>query len=453
MRKVAVIFLTSFFLFLFPSICRAANTYVVPDNYSTIKAGVNNLTAGDTLLVKNGVYIENLENVIPSGESWAKPVTIKAYPGHKPVIKPSGGGWVLHFSGNPAPHHIIIDGFILDGSNVVYDVIKFQYGSTSGHHIRIQNCEVMNAPRQGILVTVGADYNEFINLKIHDNGSSDYDHGIYISSHHNLVEGCEIYNNAGWGVHIYSVAGKPSFNTVRNNKVYDNANAGSRGVGIGVYNGTGNLVYNNLVWGNNQGIVVNYGTSDTNILNNTVYQNKNEGIWVGSGNSTDGGASNNTKVQNNIVYLNSSSQIVNYGTNTVITNNLTNQNPNFVNSAIFDFHLLANSPAINTGASLSEVTTDFDGISRPQGSGYDIGAYEYVFADGGTPTPTPVNKTPTPSSCPLVSSGDFNCDEKINESDLNTLLGKWMTNEKDITGDSIVNESDLNKLLGNWRTQ
>lgn len=55
-------------------------------------------------------------------------------------------------------------------------------------------------------------------------------------------------------------------------------------------------------------------------------------------------------------------------------------------------------------------------------------------------------------SCPLESLGDFNCDGKINESDLNALLGKWMTGEKDITGDGKTNESDLNKLLQNWGT-
>ncbi len=56
------------------------------------------------------------------------------------------------------------------------------------------------------------------------------------------------------------------------------------------------------------------------------------------------------------------------------------------------------------------------------------------------------------TSCSLKSQGDFNCDGKINESDLNTLLGKWMTSVNDLTGDNIVNESDLNKLLGNWKT-
>ncbi|MCJ7740174.1 hypothetical protein MUP32_02530, partial [Candidatus Microgenomates bacterium] len=74
-----------------------------------------------------------------------------------------------------------------------------------------------------------------------------------------------------------------------------------------------------------------------------------------------------------------------------------------------------------------------------------------------TPSPTPKANptptlTPTPSSCPLKSLGDFNCDNLINESDLNTLLSSWMTGVNDVTEDGIVNESDLNKLLGNWKT-
>ena len=34
------------------------------------------------------------------------------------------------------------------------------------------------------------------------------------------------------------------------------------------------------------------------------------------------------------------------------------------------------STAINAGVTLSTVTTDFDGVSRPQGGVYDIRAYE-----------------------------------------------------------------------------
>ncbi|MCQ3935995.1 MAG: hypothetical protein DPW18_02990 [Chloroflexi bacterium] len=55
---------------------------------------------------------------------------------------------------------------------------------------------------------------------------------------------------------------------------------------------------------------------------------------------------------------------------------LWNVNPLFVNPAAGDFHLQAGSPLINMGALLSIVTTDYDGVARPQGSSHDIGAYE-----------------------------------------------------------------------------
>jgi len=43
-----------------------------------------------------------------------------------------------------------------------------------------------------------------------------------------------------------------------------------------------------------------------------------------------------------------------------------------------DFHLLPNSPAIDEGSSEGMPPEDFDGTSRPIGSGCDIGAFEYV---------------------------------------------------------------------------
>lgn len=56
-------------------------------------------------------------------------------------------------------------------------------------------------------------------------------------------------------------------------------------------------------------------------------------------------------------------------------NDLWNVNPKFINPGS-DFHLQADSPCIDKGISLSAVNTDFEGIPRPQGNGYDIGAYE-----------------------------------------------------------------------------
>src|SRR4028119_1700781 len=86
-------------LTLFAGGVQADATYVVattgndtnPGNASapfrTLAKGVSVLKPGDTLLVRAGTYTgsKQLEG-IPGGTSWKKPVTIKAYPGERPVL-------------------------------------------------------------------------------------------------------------------------------------------------------------------------------------------------------------------------------------------------------------------------------------------------------------------------------------------------------------------------------
>ena len=52
----------------------------------------------------------------------------------------------------------------------------------------------------------------------------------------------------------------------------------------------------------------------------------------------------------------------------------------FVDPNNSNYHLLQSSQPTNIGTSLvsSVVSVDLDGVSRPQGSGYDIGAYEFT---------------------------------------------------------------------------
>ena len=61
------------------------------------------------------------------------------------------------------------------------------------------------------------------------------------------------------------------------------------------------------------------------------------------------------------------------------TGMLYNLNPLFVNAAANDFHLQSASPAKNTGTNILPVLIDFDGTVRPQGPGYDMGAFEIPF--------------------------------------------------------------------------
>jgi hypothetical protein len=58
-------------------------------------------------------------------------------------------------------------------------------------------------------------------------------------------------------------------------------------------------------------------------------------------------------------------------------NDLWQVDPKLVDVAANDFRLTAGSPLIDAGATLAEATVDFDGLARPRGSGYDIGAYEF----------------------------------------------------------------------------
>jgi hypothetical protein len=55
--------------------------------------------------------------------------------------------------------------------------------------------------------------------------------------------------------------------------------------------------------------------------------------------------------------------------------NLTSSDPLFVDWWS-DWHLQTGPPTINADLTLSSVPTDFDGVSRPQGGAYDIGACE-----------------------------------------------------------------------------
>ena len=49
----------------------------------------------------------------------------------------------------------------------------------------------------------------------------------------------------------------------------------------------------------------------------------------------------------------------------------------FVDAARHDYHLAASSTAINAGQTIAAVSIDRDGVARPAGGAYDVGAYEW----------------------------------------------------------------------------
>ena len=152
------------------------------------------------------------------------------------------------------------------------------------------------------------------------------------------------------------------------------------------------------------------------------------GIVIGTGSDTSGTATN-TVVENNIIYqLNTHPAILDargintiiqnnlsFGvnpeigadpkTNTVFNNNLENVDPKFIDVSSKNFALQPDSPAIDHGLSIGDVLFDFAQVPRPQGTAYDIGAYEFQ----GQPVPEePPPTTPVPDNPPVTPAAYTN---------------------------------------------
>ena len=261
---------------------------------------------------------------------------------------------------------IILDGLRIDASNYPEAIIIGDHA----HHVRIKNSELFNAKHHGVFIDYTSTNNELIDSDIFNNGSVvHYDHGVYVEGSNNLIESCQIYNNASYGVHLYSGIGSTvNNNVVRNNLIYSNDTYGGGAFGIVVRSGAANIVYNNIVADNpNGGIQIGNGSVNAKIYNNTIVDNSGAGIWVYTGSA-------GADIRNNIVYQNGR-DIVTEVSNATISDNLTT-NPRFTNATGGDFSLQAGSPGIDTGTYLGEVAFDINYNGRPKGGAYDIGAVE-----------------------------------------------------------------------------
>ena len=407
----------------------AATYYVSPNGndsssgtqsspFRTVNRGVRALNAGDTLLVRGGIYPESLMRTIPAGTSWDSKVRVAAYPGETVWLAPDGAANVLSFGLNSErgqqQAYIEIDGINLDGTRIQNDIVKVNWADGwYAHHIRVQNAELRgrndspNSPIQGILLT-GADNlpvtggNEFINLRILNVGRTRLDQAIYIQSPNNLVDGCEIVGHASGGIEIYNGyhgAGVPTGNVIRNNRIHHGATISESVRGI-LIAGNNNLVYNNIISdlparGMEDNALWIYAGSGNLVANNTLSRNAGFGLVVGY----DYPVPSNT-VRNNLVVGSGQGDYWNRNsTGTTSDHNLFGVDGRFMNAGGGDFRLQADSPAIDAGTLLSVVDRDRDGNRRPSGSTHDIGAYEF----GGTSSSS-TGAPPPPTNVRIVSN-------------------------------------------------
>lgn len=367
--------------------------------FQTIDKGVSVLRAGDTLYLRGGTYtnqpIGNPSSVpVPSGTSWSLAVTIAGYPGERAIIS---GRCITFNDGSPVAY-VIFDNLICDARTNNGAL----YIGGDSHHIRFQNGEMNgdNNPSGAAMMIAGSGpYLEILNSTIHGTGGNRGRgcrdpfgcYAAYYSGHHALFDNNEIYESAGYALHIFeSGAVDVSDNIVRNNVFYDNGFTDIRpilGYAILLSCGNNNQAYNNIVYGNAGGIQVDFRCTNCLVYNNTVYNNP----LLGSGISIGATGVVGTLVQNNIVYRNRGT-IVNWGDPApMIANNLCDApglgcsvvgDPLFVNAAAGNFHLQPSSPAIDVGNDAVCSITDQEGQRRVNIAGVgrsrcDIGALEF----------------------------------------------------------------------------
>jgi hypothetical protein len=269
-------------------------------------------------------------------------------------------------------------------------------------------------------------------------GSIDkYFHAVYFTTNSNHIE-------AGWNtvvpnptgsttsggcraIQFYSTGGSDQFDLhVHDNVIHD---AICDGINFSTVNADNGVVeaYNNVVYhvgtgpdpynGSSNYACITSGTSGTpanyvDFYNNTMYD-------CGSRKNADSGTMTlyaKSRLRNNIMYQlagevyvgGSGGYLQPTGSNNLYyglgngpsgTTGNVNANPSVVSTSTPDFHLQSGSPAIDAGITISGLSTDIAGVVRPQGSAFDIGAYEYFL--GSAPPPTT-------SACDLNADGSIN---------------------------------------------
>jgi hypothetical protein len=420
--------------------------------WRTIQKAAATLVAGDTVLIRGGTYVVNGSDqpisVIHSGTPTSY-ITIQSYPGENVTIQgdyDKSGNWAWYGIDIPGTSYIKISGLTIEGFHAAVSC------QAPGHHIIIQNITAIYNSESGIN-SVGAatgtleacDYMTIQGNIIHDNGY--YANGTPATGY---LEG------GGSGITIGTHSKPYAFDTdythihsiIRGNLIYHNYDATFHTDGNGILmDMAGNrppiLIENNVVFNNGGKCVQIFGSQNVWVIGNTCYKNSTDTQYVNpltrgeitGWHTTSTQPLKNIHIQNNIAYAQSNTPITFFPD--IVASELTMQNnlffggtfsgsssPKGVNYIIADplfvsatidpstanFHLKPNSPAIDKGTSNLDPASqhiDFDGVSRPQGAGYDIGAYESTASPQPTATQTlqpTVTQTNTPIYTPTQTS-------------------------------------------------
>lgn len=370
--------------------------------WQTIQKGVTAAVAGDTVLVHTGVYTETV-TCNNSGTS-SNPIIIQANGsvGNFDAVKVNYSATLQAFIIN-SKSWITIRGFELDGSlatasggNFVIRIepnssnITIEYNNIHGGGQNIMGAHIGTHPGAIGSNNITIQYNQ-----IHDNralpGLGSGNHNIYTDTGSNwLIQGNTIYNATGYNIQMYP---ETKNSIIRKNSLsyaaLDDQGNGSAGI---IASDTGHLIEQNLIFGtgssSGMGIRLQYfNPSNITVRNNTVYNVGQYGIYIAAG-------ATGMVMTNNLVVGASTPISNNAGGGATLTTNITNASAAAITTytvSSANLHLKTGSPAVDSGTTIAAITSDYDGIIRPQGPAYDVGAYELNVTGDTTPPTAPSN--------------------------------------------------------------
>lgn len=343
-----------------------ANSCATAQNVSTPKLTIGSakgcLSAGDTMYIREGTYLERFINDIPAGPSASVQTTISAYNDETVILRPSSSASSVRVLDLTSIDNVRFYGLDFDAINVTGEAIKF----VGVDNVTIDGpapvagvfkCKIQNSSQQGsggAGFQFGAGNNKILrNCEIFDNGllvlTAPYSHGVYNSGGANvLIEGNYFHGNGCNAIQMYP---NPTNGILRRNVFADNGVTSGCGTNV-VMTNTGHIFeYNVLYMDEETGTGVASSTNvprDHIIRHNTIYNQSTNCISISS-------AAINITVQNNLL-IECGTAINNLGTGTVLTGNLSTGTAashfTSTTSGAFDLTLKSSSTAINGGTDI-----------------------------------------------------------------------------------------------------
>lgn len=414
----------------------AAGTFAAP--WATIVHAKNTMAAGSVAYVRTGTYSTTEDNynaglVLSSTGTSAAWYAIAAYPTETAIIGQTAGARPTYGIRTVGAKYWVVSQFKVLG---IGEALESGAGTDN---VRYIGNDFSDPAGSGQAACTHFDSNTnifFYGNYVHDVGTlagsiDKYYHAVYFTTNSNhiwvgwntIVPNTTHSTTSGGcrALQFYSTGGSDQYDLhVHDNLIHD---AICDGINFATVNADAGPVeaYNNVVYHVGTGPDPTNGSSNYACYNigssasrtNAVELYNNTSYDCGSRLLTDSGAytlSIKTRLRNNLTYqtgsefylgpntgagsLSGSNNLwFGRGTGPTQTSTSVNSDPQIANLSAFDFRISSTSPAKDAGVAISGLTMDINGVNRPQGSAYDIGATEYF--QGSTSSQPTCNITVT----------------------------------------------------------